>query len=353
MRLSSAVRGTTALLVAACAVTAGSLLSTLDQPGAGHVADGQAQYMSRGTTTSAARGAAWHGGPVVASDGHTVTVLVSDAYGPDANPPEQWAETISRLVHGAEIASVVVHVMPLAELQGICGDDALGCYGFGRMYVPGDVVDGLAPETIATHEYGHHVALNRLNPPWAAIDWGTKRWATYAEICPRERAGQVFPGDETSRDALNPGEGFGEAYRALNEVRQGAASFQWMLVDPLFFPDQEALSLVERDVLDPWVEPTQRTLRARFREATGRAWWRVIDLPLDGTLEISASMPLASGYTVTLRTVDGSTVLHRTRWTSGAPSRTLSYVVCGMRAVRLQLWRTGGPGAVTMRLLVP
>ncbi|MDH4178586.1 MAG: hypothetical protein OEV72_13505, partial [Thermoleophilia bacterium] len=114
-------------------------------------------------------GSEWRGGPVVASDGHTVTVLVSDVYGLDSNTPEQWAETISRLVHGAEVASVVVHVMPLVELQGVCGDDALGCYGFGQMYVPGEVVDGLAPETIATHEYGHHVAVNRLNPPWAAI----------------------------------------------------------------------------------------------------------------------------------------------------------------------------------------
>ncbi|MDH4347118.1 MAG: hypothetical protein OEW31_12365, partial [Thermoleophilia bacterium] len=108
-----------------------------------------------------------------------------------------------------------------------------------------------------------------------------------------------------------------------------------------------------QDVLHPWIAPSQLGLRARFTENGRREWSRVIDLPLDGMLEISASMPIASGYAATIRTVDASTVLHRTRWTSGAPSRTLSYLVCGMRAVRLQLWRTGGPGVVTMRLSIP
>ncbi len=295
----------------------------------------------------------WHGGPVVASDGHSVTVLVSDAYGGPPNTPELWAEAISGLVHESEITSVVVHVMPIEELQEVCGEDAIGCYGFGRMYVPGDPVYGVAPMMVATHEYGHHIAAHRNNPPWAALDWGTKRWATYEEICPRAEAREVYPGDEASGYALNPGEGFVEAYRALNEVRHGATSFTWTLIDPSLYPDESALLRVEQDVLDPWTAPTTSTVRARFTESGKRTWWRVIDLPLDGTLEISASMPLASGYVATLRTVDGSTILRRARWISGAPSRTISYVVCGARAVRLQLYRTGGPGLVTMRLSIP
>lgn len=305
---------------------------------------------ARAATTAAG---SWHGGVIATTHGDPVTVLVSDSYSAEPNTPEHWAEFVTGLIHGREISSLVVYVATLAELQEVCGEDAAGCYGWGRMYVPGESVGGVTPEMVATHEYGHHVAQHRSNPPWVALDWGTKRWATDQSICALAAAQRVFPGDEDEHYELNPGEGFVEAYRALNEVRDGAAAFAWTLVDPIFYPDDRALTAVEQDVLVPWDAPARSTLRARFTESGPRRWWTLIDLPLDGTLEISATMPLASGYTVTLRTVDGSTVLARARWTSGAPSRTLSYVVCGVRGARLQIVRTGGPGVVTMRLSTP
>ncbi|MGL6280254.1 MAG: hypothetical protein ACRC50_11955, partial [Gaiella sp.] len=230
---------------------------------------------------------------------------------------------------------------------------ALGCYGFGRMYVLGDAIDGISPEMVAMHEYGHHVATHRLNSPWAAVDWGTKRWATHQRICQREAAGEVYPGDEESYYSLNPGEGFVEAYRVLNEVHDGAAGFSWDLVDNLFYPDSQALALVEQDVLAPWTGPKTSTIRARFTETGRRVFSRILDLPLDGTLDITATMPLASGYVATIRTVDGSRTLARARWTSAAPSRELSYLACATRGVELRLVRTGGPGVVTMRVAIP
>ena len=60
----------------------------------------------------------------------------------------------------------------------------------------GETTDGIAPNSVATHEYGHHVAANSNNAPWRAIDWGTKRWASMVGVCSRVQSGMAFPGDE-------------------------------------------------------------------------------------------------------------------------------------------------------------
>ncbi len=71
-------------------------------------------------------------------------------------------------------------------------------YWGNRLVTIGDAVDSVPAEEVATHEYGHHVAFNRDNVPWLAVEWGSKRWASYANICSRARAGSVYPGDEDS-----------------------------------------------------------------------------------------------------------------------------------------------------------
>jgi len=68
---------------------------------------------------------------------------------------------------------------------------------------------GVPLEQILAHEYGHHVSANRSNPPWQAVDWGPKRWATYLGVCPHAVRGEMFPGDEGAAYELNPGEGWG------------------------------------------------------------------------------------------------------------------------------------------------
>ena len=95
----------------------------------------------------------------------------------------------------------------------------------------------LRPEEVARHEYGHHIALNRSNAPWPAFDWGPKRWATAAHICPRVRWNTAYPGDESLLYKLNPGEAFAEAYRVLVDMLLGEAHPAWPLVDPSFYPD--------------------------------------------------------------------------------------------------------------------
>ncbi len=99
-----------------------------------------------------------------------------------------------------------------------------------------------------THEYGHHIAASRDNDPWPAVEWGTKRWASYLNVCRRSQAGQLFPGDEGDRYALNPGEAYAEDYRVLNERREGLPESAWTIVDQSLYPDQTALDLLAQDV---------------------------------------------------------------------------------------------------------
>src|SRR5438034_7045369 len=87
----------------------------------------------------------------------------------------------------------------------------------GAAVAPGvELPDGTSKETVLVHELGHNVAANRDNAPWSAVDWGTKRWATYMNVCARHDAGTAFPGDEADHYLLNPGEAFAETYRLLN-----------------------------------------------------------------------------------------------------------------------------------------
>ena len=155
-------------------------------------------------------------------------------------------------------------------------------YGDNRIVMIGDSSAGVSAQAVASHEYGHHVALNRVNAPWPAEDWGTKRWASAVNVCSRVAAGTAFPGDESDHYTLNPGEAFAETYRALNESKAGATSFQWLVVDASFFPDPSALQAVEQDVVQPWVAPTTQILAGRFVPRGRSVWTLPLATPLDG-----------------------------------------------------------------------
>jgi hypothetical protein len=200
------------------------------------------------------------------------------------------------------------------------------------------------------HEYGHHVAANRQNPPWAAIDWGTKRWASAVDVCTRVAGLTAFPGDEGLYYTQNPGEAFAEAYRVLNEVRGGAPSFSWTLADASFLPDERELAAVEADVLRPWAPSPLRVLAGRLRNGA-RTWTHSIMTPLDGDLELSLRMPLGAGHTLDL--LDSRGLVVASGLWSGSGVRTLRYRICGQRSVRIRVGRAGGPQRFQVRVNVP
>ena len=277
---------------------------------------------------------AWDGGRYTAASGESVRVFVSPAYGADSDVGQHWADFFASLVHGSELGLLTAYIAPLDEVQEMCGGgEVLGCYWGQKLVAVGDAVDGLDARSIATHEYGHHVAWNRVNAPWVAEDRGTKRWASAMNICARVQTGTAFPGDEGSAYTLNPGEAFAESYRVLNETQAGLP-FTWPIVDPSFRPDANALQALREDVVHPWTAPTTKTVRARF--ARGRHTWTLkLATPLDGEL----SVRLAQGSDDLSLLADGRTVLARGSWTSTG-GKSLKYVICGQRSLLLRV--TGG-----------
>jgi hypothetical protein len=149
-------------------------------------------------------------------------VLVSEAYASDSGVAQRWADFFATLLHGPELGLLTAYLAPLDEVHGICGQGALGCYSSNRLVTVGDSSGGIPPASVAAHEYGHHVAYNRVNPPWIAVAWGTKRWASHMNVCSRAAAGTAMPGDEGVDYVLNPGEAFAETFRVLNETLAGA-----------------------------------------------------------------------------------------------------------------------------------
>jgi hypothetical protein len=292
----------------------------------------------------------WRSGSYLTTSG-TVNVSVSPAYGDDPGTAQRWADFFSSLIHGPELAALNAYVAPLAEVTEICGADAFGCYAGNHLVTMGEANFGVAAESVAAHEYGHHVAQNRLNTPWTAIDWGTKRWATDLGVCSRVASGMAFPGAEDMNYGLNPGEAFAESYRALVETNGSALGDDWALVDPSFRPDARALGAVREDVLDPWPGPKTRKLSGKFSRRS-RTWSVLLATPLDGDLRIRLALPGIGGDDVQLFSSDGRTRLASSSWDT-AGGKTVEYRVCGTRSVKVRVSRGGSAARFSLRVTVP
>jgi hypothetical protein len=319
----------------------------------------QASFAGARLTTasgaSALRPAYW-GGPYTTPTGETVRVLASDAYPVDETRTQGWANYVSSLVHGTELASLSLYLAPPDEVQSVCGRGALACYSptEGSIVAPGDnpTVE-LSSEAIVAHEYGHHVAANRSNPPWAAVDWGTKRWASYVGVCAQTEAGEVFPGDERENYRLNPGEGFAEAYRVLNETRLGVAASPWTIVDDLFIPDAPALELIAQDVTQPWTARTVFEAKGRLSSTSTRARNVRMATPLDGNLRVTLRAPAKSSFTIALVDAKTGEQLARAATATAPRAARIDTTVCGQRTLTARITAVKGSGTYRMTIARP
>ena len=292
------------------------------------------------------RAASYEGGVYATTSGESVRVYSSPLLGDTEATNRRWAEFLTTLVHGPELATVTLLVSSYEEVWSTCGPSALACYSpdDGTIVAPSDPADdGTSAESIMAHEYGHHVANQRANPPWRAVDFGTKRWATYINVCARTRAGTLSPGNEARDYHLNPGEGFAEVYRALNETRLGLPVAPWGVVDTTFFPDATALALVEQDVLDPWRGNTQLTLRGSISARGNATRSFTVATPLDGTLRLSLRAPQGAAFRLSV--VAGGRAV--------ATGARVTTTVCGRRSYTVRVTRTRGAGAFTVAVSRP
>ncbi|HEU0245518.1 MAG TPA: hypothetical protein VFR38_00350 [Gaiellaceae bacterium] len=296
---------------------------------------------------------AWRGGPITASTGETVNVLVSDALPVDTSTPEGWAEFLVGLTHGPEISLLTTHIAPLDEVQELCGSRALGCYARNQMISLGETIpSGTTAEEVVRHEYGHHVAMHRLNSPWTAIDWGPKHWASAADVCARVTRKEAFPGDQGSNYARNPGEAWAEVYRLMDERKAGIVTANWPIITPDFYPADTALLAAERDVLQPWRSGKTTVFTRVFGKATKKVWWIPLSTPLDGDLRISATLPKGADHEVALVGRDRRRVIRRAQWV-GQRLKRMAGSVCGQRALFVRVTQAGALGRVRVSVATP
>ncbi|HET9461246.1 MAG TPA: hypothetical protein VFO56_04870 [Gaiellaceae bacterium] len=297
--------------------------------------------------------ATFRGGPITTSTGETVDVRVSGALPLETSTPEGWAEFLTGLTHGSEITQLTAYIATLDEVQGICGSRALGCYSRNEMVAPGESApDGTTAEDVVRHEYGHHVAMHRLNSPWRAIDWGPKGWASAAGVCSRVARNEAFPGDEGLNYSQNPGEAWAEVYRLMDERKAGVATATWEIISRSFFPDEAALLAAELDVLQPW-QAGRTTLFTRvFGKRTKKVWLIPLPTPLDGDLHIGATVPNGSDPEIALVAADRRTVIRRAQWVSQRVKR-LSGSVCGQRGLFVRVTQRGALGRVRVSAATP
>jgi hypothetical protein len=292
----------------------------------------------------------WRGGPVTTSTGETVTVLVSDSFAPEVTP-EDWAEFLVGLVHGSEMGQLTTYVAPLAEVQDICGSQALGCYSRDRAITLGEnLPDGTTGEAVLRHEYGHHIALHRSNAPWEAIEWGPKYWASAANVCARASRREAVPGGRGDDYGLNPGEAWAEVYRLVDERKAGITTASWDIIAPSFFPTEVMLQAAERDVVEPWTD--EQTSVARRAVARGRVWLIPLSTPLDGSYTISVVLPRGGQHDVSVTSSNRRTVIKKATRT-GPRTRTISGTICGQRAPYVKITQKGAPGPVTVTVTKP
>jgi hypothetical protein len=269
------------------------------------------------------------GGAYTTRTNEQVSVFSSPSYAFDPAVNQRWADFLASLVHGPELATVQVFRAPVAEVARLCGGnvDVRGCYDRGRIVALGEDAD-LTATAVLAHEYGHHIAASRTNAPWPALAWGTKRWSSYIGVCRHARAKEWWPGAEAPLVYFyNPGEGFAEAYRLLNERRLGLPESPWSIVGPVFRPDARALALLQQDVLDPW-QPITVVRAGRFTAGGKRVVTVKVPTPLDG--ELTA-------------TVRGDARL------VGAGTRT----VCGSRTASFRIVRVGAAGRFSLTVSRP
>jgi hypothetical protein len=264
------------------------------------------------------------------STGETVHISTSDQLVPNEAVNQAWAEFLASMPHGKELAGVQLYIAPRTEVRELCGREALACYYGESQRIVFPAEERTSPpsqKSILAHEYGHHIARNRLNTPWPALVFGTKRWDTYTHVCQGLRSGHL----SLNLYELSPSETFAESYRVLVERRLGLEAGPWDIIDPSLQPDDTALSLIEQDVLDPWPGNTTIQIRgSRTRPVR-------VGTPLDGRLTMTLSGPRTAVYELRLPGRPAKRV-------TGRGSVRSSMTVCGQRQVTAGVRKLSGSG---------
>jgi hypothetical protein len=286
-----------------------------------------------------------------ASDGLPVRVTMASAYAADTMVAQSYVDLVSGLPHGSELGLLRMRIVPPQQVAPECGatEDlgVIACYLPPRnlMVVPGEQSEvGVTPAYVVAHEYGHHVANHRSNPPFGALDYGPKQWASLKNVCHEALAGRLAPGDEGDLYRANPGEAWAETYARL---KYPEGDGEWRYSD-LLRPTQAGNFAAAADVLHPWKRSRRQTFRGRLGpfDAQDRFTFR---LTLDGSLRFRLAGPRAANYDLEVR-ADGH-LEGRTRM-PGSRDRLGWEAACvqAPETIAATVRRRSGSGPYTLRV---
>jgi hypothetical protein len=293
-----------------------------------------------------------YGGIYTAKTGEQVRILMSDSYAPSDARLQTWADFIAGLPHGSELSRLTVYLAPLKEMKAICSEGADSCYDSAdeRMTLIGDTPpDGVPLEEIVAHEYGHHLARNRSNAPWSAVDWGPKNWASRENVCAKTKGGDMFPGGGLSMGddyRLDPGEGFAEAYRVF---AGGDAGF-WQIVSNVFKPNSGDLKAISDDVYKPWTGQATTVYKGSFSRSGSKTRKVLVDGLLDGRADITLKGSSRLNGDLYIYGDDGK-LLQR----SATPSskERVRLTICGQKNVVIRVVNAKGKGSYRLQVTKP
>ena len=277
-------------------------------------------------------------------DGHSISIEVSRSYSNRMQVARRLATFLGTLLHGDEMGQLSATVATPAEIRHLCGSGALACYSptAEQMVVSGEEASPGEPprELVIAHEYGHHVATNRSNRPWSALDRGTKRWATHEGICRGIERRTIRP----SRYFENPGEAFAEAFAFYHYP--AVIRWQWEIARP----DAGALDAILADVSFPWTRRTSVAWSGELDRRGPRDVMRV-ETPLDGRIKLRLDGPRGADFDLALLAARRGRVLDRA--SGPGPDHILRHTVCGRRAVRVAVVRDRGHGTFDVTVARP
>jgi len=276
-------------------------------------------------------------------DGISIPVSFAPSYTPSPDVAQTYVDFLGSLPHGTELSKLKLLLAPPTDVQRDCGGEngVLACYDSQshEMVVPGEQIEnqsGVSTSYVIAHEYGHHIAAFRSNPPFPTVDVGPKYWASYEKICDRTLAGRLAPGDEGQYYLLNPGENWAETYARLVYPNE-----RWRFTS-LLKPDAGALAAARRDVLEPWTASVTKTFTGSFGGGNVRRF--SFPLTLDGALSVRLHGPSRARYDLAVSSL-GKT---RGRTSGHAARDTLSWqAACRQRRtenVTVTVSRRSGAG---------